>query len=290
MLRFQVGWDKPVHKGMPLIWISDCHRALNRPVHAKRYLMYSMCEDAIKFDQETFVKESGPYSRAVWLYGITPSLVLGYHDKVRERYDRLGKAALYPERLLAELNTQWMTDSPSETEYSRCWANPLYIRYLLSQLGEGTGENLERLAHYLLCMIPGCRVYHRQKTNSNEYDVVGSFEGPSLDFRTELGRYFVCECKDWNRKANVTVLAKLAYVLDSVKSRFGILFSREGITGNNHTRNAARERLKVFSSRGIAIEVIDASDLDAVASGQSFLEMLRRKYEMVRLDLASEPV
>jgi len=37
-----------VHKGMPLVWMSDCFRQLGFPVHTKRYLMLTLCEDALQ--------------------------------------------------------------------------------------------------------------------------------------------------------------------------------------------------------------------------------------------------
>ena len=36
-----------VHKGLPLVWIADCFTRLGFQVHAKRYLMLTLCEDAI---------------------------------------------------------------------------------------------------------------------------------------------------------------------------------------------------------------------------------------------------
>jgi hypothetical protein len=36
-----------IHKGTPLVWISDCFHKLGYPVHAKRYLMLALCEDAL---------------------------------------------------------------------------------------------------------------------------------------------------------------------------------------------------------------------------------------------------
>jgi hypothetical protein len=110
-------------------------------------------------------------------------------------------------------------------------------------------------------------------------------EGLEVDFRSEFGRYFVCECKDWERAADFTTMAKFCRVLDSVKSRFGILFSKEGISGIKETTNAAREQLKVFQDRGMVIVVVDMDDLNKVANGNNFINMLRTKYESVRLDL-----
>ena len=50
----------------------------------------------------------------------------------------------------------------------------------------------------------------RQRSDSTDYDVIGTFEGSFMDFRSELGNYFLAECKDWKDPANfstgVTVL------------------------------------------------------------------------------------
>src|SRR6266487_3199075 len=37
-----------IHKGMPLVWMSDCYAELGFPVHAKRYLMLTLVEDALR--------------------------------------------------------------------------------------------------------------------------------------------------------------------------------------------------------------------------------------------------
>jgi hypothetical protein len=83
-------------------------------------------------------------------------------------------------------------------------------------------------------------------------------------------------------------MAKTAYFLDSVKSRFGILFSRRGISGDAKMKDAEHEQLKVYSNRGITIVVIDKNDLKRVARGDNFLSILRTKYEKVRLDIVDD--
>jgi hypothetical protein len=110
-------------------------------------------------------------------------------------------------------------------------------------------------------------------------------EGPDLDFRSELGRYFVCECKDWSKPADFTTMAKFCRVLDSTKARFGILCSRSGISGRGRSVFAEREQLKVYQDRGIVIVVLDARDLRSVAAGVNLVSLLRERYEGVRLDL-----
>jgi hypothetical protein len=81
--------------------------------------------------------------------------------------------------------------------------------------GTSSGQALEFCAEYLLSCMPGCRTSRRAKSGSTDYDVVCSMEGFEVDFRSEFGRYFFCECKDWDRPANFTTMAKFCRVLDS---------------------------------------------------------------------------
>ena len=156
---------------------------------------------------------------------------------------------------------------------------------LLNKLGQGDGLALERLAHYVLSAIPGCRAYMRKRSPSTDYDVVCGMEGVQLDFRADLGRYFLCECKDWSNPADFSAFAKFCRVLDSAKCRFGVLFSKSGISGMVRTTDAFREQLKVFQDRGMVIVVIEQQDLQQIAERANFITMLRSKYEEVRLDL-----
>ena len=80
-------------------------------------------------------------------------------------------------------------------------------------------------------------------------------------------------------------MAKFCRVLDSIKSRFGILFSKLGITGKGKTTNAELEQLKVFQDRGMVIVVVSQKDLEKLAEGGNFISLLRTKYERVRLNL-----
>jgi len=164
-------------------------------------------------------------------------------------------------------------------------STPTYVTWLLAKLGAGDGLALERLAHYVLSAIPGCRAYMRKRSASTNYDVVCGLEGADLDFRSDLGRYFLCECKDWRSPANFSAFAKFSRVLDSAKCRFGILFSREGITGTARSTDAAREQLKLFQDRGMVVVIIDLKDLRQIAERANLITMLRAKYEEVRLDL-----
>jgi hypothetical protein len=287
MLEAQIG-STSIHKGMPLVWISECFSRIGLPVHAKRYLMLTLCEDALRQNGEVSPNTTGAYFRLVWGQGLPDEELRRYAGLFFELAQALPEDAIYPEALLQRVDDGWLTELPSPDEASAYRVNARYVQHLLAQLGRGTGEALEVLAEYLMSCMLGCRTRRHERSGSTDYDIVCAMEGFDVDFRSELGRYFVCECKDWASPADFTVMAKFCRVLDSTKSRFGVLFSRRGISGAGATQFAEREQLKVFQDRGIVIVVLSLADLEKVASGANLIAMLRRQYEAVRLDLRAQ--
>jgi len=276
---------KRICKGTPLVWMSDCYAAMGFPVLAKRCLMLALCENAIHKKGDVPPHSTGTYWRLVYRHGLPDAEVKRYGAMAYKLWRKDREDALFPEWLVQEFDKDWMTELPSPDEAGVYLANKRYIWRLMSKLGDGQGETLERLAEYALSCMPGCRTTRRQRTESTDYDIICSMEGFEVDFRCEFGRYFVCECKDWGKPADFAAFAKFCRVLDSVKSRFGILFSKSGISGKGKTKYAEREQLKVFQDRGMVIVVIDWNDLKQVAEGANFINLLRTKYERVRLDL-----
>ncbi len=285
MLAAQEETGSWTHKGMPLVWMSDCYSKMGLEVLAKRYLMLTLCEDAIRENGMVSPGTSGVYFRLVWGYGLPDHELKRYAVKINELSKMHATESLYPEWILQELDQNWMTAFPAPQEATIYAVNTRYVQKLISKLGEPTGKTLELLAEYMLSCMPGCRTKRRQRSGSTDYDIVCSMEGFEMDFRSELGRYFVCECKDWETPADFTTIAKFCRVLDSTKSKFGILFSKGGISGKGKTCYAEREQLKVFQDRGMVIIIIDVDDLNYIAGGGNFISLLRGKYEMVRLDI-----
>ena len=283
LLKGQTGSTR-LHKGTPLVRISDCFKLLGFPVHTKRYLMLTLCEDAIEGKGVIPPQTAGVYFRLKWS-GVTDDQLHQYAAQFFTLSQRFPEQALFPEALLQRLDSDWLTEFPSENEALFYRVNPIYAEHLIGKLGDRTGEALELLAEYLMSCMAGCRTGRRQRSGSTDYDIVCAMEGFELDFRSELGRHFVCECKDWNETADFTVMAKFCRVLDSTKSRFGILFSKEGISGAGRRRHAELEQLKVFQDRGIIIDVLNLEDLKRIGKGASLVAQLRTQYEKVRLDL-----
>jgi hypothetical protein len=277
-----------VHKGMPLVWISECYLSMGYKCLSMRYLMLTLCEDAINWEGEVDPIKTGSYFRLAWQHGLTDNEIKIYAKKMYELWKQNQIDGLFPEWILQELDHNWQIEIPSPNEALIYKSNTLYLQYLIDHLGEKSGKVLERLAEYLLMCVPGCRTSRRLRTYSTDYDIVCSIEGADVDFRSEFGRYFVCECKDWKDPIGFTTFAKFCRVLDSAKSRFGIIFSNRGITGRGRSVDAVREQLKVYQDRGMVIVIVDLKDIKRVAEGENFIRILRNKYETVRLDLRSK--
>lgn len=285
MLKAQGELDKYIHKGMPLLWIGECFGDVNFSVLRKRYLMLALCEDSIRGQGSISPNDTGVYFRLVWRIGMDDSALQSYAKRCYELFKENQIEGRNPEWILQNLDQEWMTEFPTPAESNLYIAHPVYARMLLNKIGTSSGKALEELAEYLMRCMPGCRVKRRGKTHSTDHDLICSMDGFDIDFRSELGRYFVCECKDWDKPADFSAFAKFCRVLDSVKSKFGILFSSKGISGEGKALYADREQLKVFQDRGIVIVVINLSDLERAIDGENFISMLRNKYEEVRLDL-----
>jgi len=281
------------NKGTPLVWMSECHLFLNRPVIARRFLMLTMIEDAISSQGIVSPETTGSYFRLVWREGLSNSMVERYGKQAYSLYEENREMGIFPEWILQQFDQEWLSGYPSREEVDLYPINRIYAKFLLDKSGDAAGEYLELLAEYVLSVMPGCRTYRRRKSKSSDLDIVCAVEGIESDFRSELGRYFIAECKDWNKPANFSAFAKFCRVLDSVKARFGILFSRKGITGAGKTTDAEREQVKVFQDRGIIIVVVDRMDLESLTKieggASSFTAMLRQKYEATSLDLVSAP-
>src|ERR1039457_3374791 len=284
LMDMQKTQDERKHKGTPLVRISEMHGYMGHPLLAKRYVMLTLCEDAIATGGKIPIDQTGSYFRAVWQHGISDQEFHRYACDAWDASQRNSEAIGFPEWALQELDQKWMTEYASSAEASLYVAHPDYGGWLLSKLGAGDGKALERLAHYLLNCIPGFRAKMRMRTPSTDYDVYCAVEGPTYAFRSDLGRYFICECKDWASPADVTAILKFSSVLRTRKCQFGIIFSRHGLTGPGNLESAKRELLKL-NEHGVIILIITEADLKEVARGANFFSMLREQYERVHLDL-----
>ena len=102
-LKYQSSRGDRIHKGMPLVWISDCFYHLGCIVHSKRYLMLTLCEDAVRGEGVIDPSISGVYFRLVWRHGMSQQQLDQYAKTIFDRSTKIGKYAVFPEALLQEV-------------------------------------------------------------------------------------------------------------------------------------------------------------------------------------------
>ena len=253
-------------------------------------MMFTMIDDSIRDLSdagELLIDKGGTYFRLRYYFGMGHEEILRYCETAYHIFKKNKEFGLFPEYILQFMDNEWMIETPSTGELSHYLINPVYIKQLQNGLGKTSGINLELIASYLMSSMPGCRTYKRvpQFGNTTDYDVVGSIDGAITDFRSELGRYFICECKDWEKSVDFSTMSKFCRILTSTKIKFGILFAREGISGTGKIVHAEREQRKVFQDSNIIIVVISNQDIESIKMGKNLIGLLRSKYEAVRLDL-----
>ena len=286
ILNYQISENKLVHKGMPLVWLYEFYRQVKYIWLSRKYMFLTCVEDAIR-DSGSFKRDSGVYPRLSYHLGMNNDEINELGQKLYEIYQKNPQTVTYPEYYLQIYGDAWKTTLTSVEEQSIWDLNRYYFRQLLTNIGDNTGKSLEDLAEYLLMCLPGARVKKRVKTHSSDIDVLCTLDGFFYDFRMELGRYIICECKNWKKKANFTTVAKFMRVLDSAKCKTGILFSKRGISGTKRRKDAEIEIIKYFHEREKIVIVISEQDLMRIASGESFISILRDKYENIKFDLYS---
>jgi hypothetical protein len=197
MLKRQQETSARCHKGTPLCWMSDCYLALGYPLMSLRYLMLTLVEDAITtHGQRISPQQTGVYWRLVFRGWLSEDHLNRYAGRFYALYNSDPNEALFPESVLQKLDdNSWITWGPTPSEAGIFDVNVHYLQYLMARLGDGSGKILEHLAEYLLACMPGCRTARRLESDSTDYDVVCAMEGLESNFRSELGRYFICELK-----------------------------------------------------------------------------------------------
>src|SRR5262249_6439332 len=113
MLEWQDDTGKRCHKGMPLVWIAECHSRLMHPAIARRFLMLTLCEDAISHNGTIPADTSGIYFRLVGNEGISDSALRRYAKLANKAWKKNKKESRYPEWVLQELGSEWQSVNPT---------------------------------------------------------------------------------------------------------------------------------------------------------------------------------
>lgn len=189
-----------------------------------------------------------------------------------------------------------LADTTSSREFP---VSPGYLKSLMNWVETAStpsekGDALEALALYLLLLIPGC-VPHKNVLAEQkifETDVLVHNLSPTPTVVTELlGRQFLIECK--NRKSkdhpkyNKVTVSEIGYFLYRMKlthTKFGIIFSRDGISGKEDKIAGYELIRRAYHEDDIVCVEINNSDLNDLATEkqQYFWWLLLDKIESLR--------
>lgn len=286
MLDWQARNTARIHKGMSLVKLSEAYRRLGWDCLAERYLLLTLVEDSISNHGEAKLSD-GVYWRLTAAHGWGHAEINNWFSLAYEKKTIYEEWQWCPEAVLQNLPNDWMTSYPGSREGVQWQPNRFYCRLLLSRVGAAgkkDGLTLERLASYLLSCVPGARAERRVLTHSTDFDVFCTLEGEWHDFRQDLGRSWICECKDTD-KVGFAMVAKFARVLDASRCKTGIIFTSGKISGAMKYRFAHREICRLQQQHGIVIIVLGIDCMERVGNGYPFLSLLKSKYEDVRHDL-----
>ncbi len=152
------------------------------------------------------------------------------------------------------------------------------------------GSSLESLARFLFNSVPSLRAkYCNLQTRSSEIDIVVEYLGNrgEIPIFEELGRYCLVECKNWSKPVGVTPVRDFMGKLDKCKTRLGIIFSRNGVTGVDSGADALREIHSRFDRDGVYLLIFSLEELKGIAGGLAFVEAIEKKANGLRFDSAN---
>jgi hypothetical protein len=153
---------------------------------------------------------------------------------------------------------------------------------------ETKGKTLEALARFLFNSVPSlyCK-YSNLRTRSSEIDLVIEYNRSkgALPLFDELGRYCFVECKNWSKPVGAKHIRDFIVKLDKCKVRLGVIFAKNGVTGEESGLNAIIELRDSFQRNGPIILVFSLEDVREITDGMAFSKALDQRFDHLRFDI-----
>lgn len=149
-------------------------------------------------------------------------------------------------------------------------------------------ETLEQLVKFISIKTNYFKVFENVKTTSNEIDLLLELTQPvgHQIFKNFLSDNFdaiLCECKNYNKKIDVTWIGKFYSLLKTSKVRLGIIFSYNGFTGKNWDNGTGLTK-KLYLVDSTLILDFSLPDFEELANEISFLEIIDKKIRNLKFD------
>lgn len=183
--------------------------------------------------------------------------------------------------------------TPRDNEFP---LSTVYFGSLLEKMNRvtdplGRGQILEDLATYLTLLVPGWIPERNVVTTHKEFesDIVVSDHTQASNL-LDAEHHILVECKNWAKPVGVQDVGYFLYRMILSRTKYGILFASNGITGdskklkdqNNVRRAAASLIVRAFDRNDIICIVLKTEDLHALKGGcSSFRTMIRKKAKEV---------
>ena len=153
-------------------------------------------------------------------------------------------------------------------------------------------ESLEELVSFISKKTNLFTVYENIKTSTNEIDLLLSLKKPigSIIFEKMIALNndgVLLECKNYNKKIDVTWIGKFYSLLRTSKTRIGIIFSYRGFTGTNWKDGVGLVK-KIFLIDNTIILDFSLKDFEKIAEGVSILEIINSKILCLKCDTQIE--
>lgn len=202
----------------------------------------------------------------------------------------------FPENVLVEFilsNPEygfWLTQRTSIIEYPISTAYFRAIRAELEQAidkeTDNQGKVFEDLATYLMLLIPNWIPQRnvRPREQAFEHDIIVTNMMSPDNLEVDLyGRDFLIECKYVNRTVSANEVGYFLHRMHLTHTRFGIIFTRDGITGGDEDKYAQNQIYRAYQQDKRICIVIKDLDLDLLEPGNvSFRALLLKKVNELR--------
>lgn len=101
-----------------------------------------------------------------------------------------------------------------------------------------------------------------------------------------FGESFLCECKNYNKKVDVTYVGKFYSLLKVSGAKFGVMVAWEGITGRGKWIDAHGLTKKIALKDNVYIVILDRKDLKLIYDEKiNIFSLLNKKYIELKNDV-----
>lgn len=156
------------------------------------------------------------------------------------------------------------------------------------------GNKLEDLVTFIFENLNIFEVFKNRRSSTNEIDLVirltdiGMLAKKYGLFPFDNVSIFNVECKNYNKKIDVTWVGKFYSLLSTCSQRFGLIFSKKGFTSKSKWTDAKGLVKKILLKDGIYILDINLKHLKDLANGKNFLDIIRDEKDALDLDINSD--